>query len=149
VNPDLSVPGHPEVFVIGDMAGVMQANGKPVPGVSPAAMQMGQHVAGILTKEIRFGAASGARPPFKYWDKGTMATIGRSAAVAKLGRFEFSGRAAWLAWLLVHLIFLVGFRNRAAVMFQWMYSYFSYRRCARIITYLPPKTAPDKLAWKM
>ena len=149
VNPDLSVPGHPEVFVIGDMAAVTQANGKPVPGVSPAAMQMGQHVAMILTREIRFGAAGGARPAFKYWDKGTMATIGRSAAVAKLGRFEFSGRAAWMAWLLVHLIFLVGFRNRAAVMFQWMYSYFSYRRSARIITYLPPKTAPEKLAWKM
>ena len=137
VNPDLSLPGHPEVFAIGDLAAVMQANGQPVPGVSPAAMQMGQHVARILTQEIRFGANPSERPAFKYWDKGTMATIGRSAAVAMVGPLKLSGFAAWLAWLLVHIIFLVGFRNRASVMFQWMYSYFSFRRCARIITYLP------------
>jgi len=137
VNPDLSLPGHPEVFAIGDMAAVLQANGKPVPGVSPAAMQMGQHVARILTQEIRFKASAESRPAFQYRDKGTMATIGRSAAVAVLGPIRLTGFPAWLAWLVVHIFFLVGFRNRAAVMFQWMYSYFSFRRSARIITYLP------------
>jgi len=143
VNPDLSVPGNPEVFAIGDLALVMQENGKPVPGVSPAAMQMGRHVARILNFEIRFGPGQLPRSAFKYRDKGTMATIGRSAAVAVVGRLKFTGLAAWMAWLLVHLIFLIGFRNRAAVMFQWVYSYFSFRRSARIITYLPPKVAKE------
>lgn len=144
VNPDLSLPGHPEVFAIGDLALVRQENGQPVPGVSPAAMQMGKHVARLLAEEIRLGAAASPRPPFKYWDKGTMATIGRSAAVAEIGRFKFSGWLAWLAWLLVHLIFLVGFRNRVAVLFQWMYSYLTYKRSARIITYLPAELAEGK-----
>jgi len=121
------------------MALVLGADGKPVPGVSPAAMQMGCHVAKIIEQEIRFGAKAPARPPFKYWDKGTMATIGRSAAVAWIGRFKFSGLLAWLAWLFVHLIFLIGFRNRASVLFNWTYSYFSYKRSARLITYLPPE----------
>lgn len=138
VNPDLSVPGHLEIFAIGDLASVLEKDGKPVPGVSPAAMQMGKHVAKIIENEIRFAAKPAARPAFKYWDKGTMATIGRSAAVAWVGRFKFSGLLAWLAWLFIHLIFLVGFRNRTSVLFQWMYSYFSYKRSARIITYLPP-----------
>lgn len=144
VNPDLSLPGHPELFAIGDMALVLDGNGKPVPGVSPAAMQMGRHVARIIEDEIRTGAKSAARPAFKYWDKGTMATIGRSAAVAWVGRFKFSGLVAWLAWLFIHLIFLVGFRNRIAVLFQWAYSYFSYKRSARIITYLPQTPAESK-----
>lgn len=132
VNPDLSVPGHPEVFAVGDIATVMQADGKPVPGVSPAAMQMAKHTARIIEDELEFPEAC-SRPPFKYWDKGTMATIGRSAAVAQVGRFEFSGFPAWLAWLMVHLVFLVGFRNKIAVMFNWMYSYIAYKRGARII----------------
>jgi NADH dehydrogenase len=137
VKPDLSLPGWPEVFAIGDLALVLQADGRPVPGVSPAAMQMAKHVAGLLTEEIRFGEGFLRRPVFKYWDKGTMATIGRSAAVAEIGRFKFSGWTAWMAWLLVHLVFLVGFRNRVVVLFQWTYSYFAYKRSARIITYLP------------
>ena len=137
VNPDLSLPGHPEIFAIGDMALVLDANGKPVPGVSPAAMQMGKHVAKIIAAELETPARSTTRPGFKYWDKGTMATIGRSAAVAWLGKLKFSGLLAWLAWLFIHLIFLIGFRNRLAVLFQWTYSYFSYRRSARIITYPP------------
>jgi NADH dehydrogenase len=141
VAPDLSLPGHPEIFAIGDMALVLGADGKPVPGVSPAAMQMGRHVAKIVEGEIRFGAKAAPRPAFKYWDKGTMATIGRSAAVAWIGRFKFSGLFAWLAWLFVHLIFLIGFRNRASVLFNWTYSYFSYKRSARLITYLPPEPA--------
>jgi NADH dehydrogenase len=137
VNPDLSLPKHPEIFAIGDMAIVMQQNGKPVPGVSPAAMQMGRHVARIVEDEIDLGPGHSPRPPFKYWDKGTMATIGRSAAVAEIGKFEISGLLAWLAWLFVHLFFLIGFRNRIAVLMQWAYSYFAYKRSARIITNLP------------
>jgi NADH dehydrogenase len=132
VNADLSIPGHPEVFAIGDMALVLEADGTPVPGVSPAAMQMGTHVARIIENEIAF-PGGGGRPAFKYWDKGTMATIGRSAAVAQVGRFEFSGVTAWLAWLVIHLIFLVGFRNKLSVLFQWFYSYITYKRGARII----------------
>jgi len=139
VNPDLSLPGHAEIFAVGDMALVLQENGKPVPGVSPAAMQMGKHVAKIVEDEIISSAKPGTRPAFKYWDKGTMATIGRSAAVAWIGRFKFSGYLAWLAWLFIHLIFLVGFRNRLAVLFQWAYSYFSYKRSARLITYPAPE----------
>jgi NADH:ubiquinone reductase (H+-translocating) len=174
VNPDLSLPGHPEIFAIGDMALVLQENGSPVPGVSPAAMQMGKHVAKIIENEMESGhpltrpaatlspsdgerdGVSGksenggttpaSRPAFKYWDKGTMATIGRSAAVAWIGRFKFSGYPAWLAWLFIHLIFLIGFRNRLAVLFQWAYSYFSYKRSARIITYLPADTEAKKPA---
>ncbi len=145
VNPDLSLPGHPEIFAIGDLALVLQENGKPVPGVSPAAMQMGKHVAKLVTAEINSRAPSAARPAFKYWDKGTMATIGRSAAVAWIGRFKFSGLLAWLAWLFIHLIFLIGFRNRIAVLFQWAYSYFSFKRSARIITYTPAEPPPSAM----
>lgn len=119
VNPDLSLPGHPEIFAIGDRALVLKTDGKPVPGVSPAAMQMGAHAAKLIEAELESSAATGARPAFKYWDKGTMATIGRSAAVAQVGKIKLSGYPAWLAWLFVHLIFLVGFRNRTAVLFQW------------------------------
>lgn len=139
VNPDLSLPDHPEIFAIGDMALVLQADGKPVPGVSPAAMQMGRHVAKIIEAELSSGRKFVQRQAFKYWDKGTMATIGRSAAVALVGKIKLSGLIAWLAWLFIHLIFLVGFRNRTAVLFNWAYSYFSYKRSARIITYLPPE----------
>ena len=133
VSPDLSLPGHPEVFAIGDMALVLDDDRKPVPGVSPAAMQMAKHVARIIEAGLT-GSESAVRPPFKYWDKGTMATIGRSAAVAQVGKLHFSGWLAWLAWLVVHLIFLIGFRNKLAVLLQWTYSYFAYKRGARIIT---------------
>jgi len=142
VKPDLSLPGHPEVFVIGDLALVLQENGEPVPGVSPAAMQMAKHVARIIGDELDLGAGRAPRPPFKYWDRGTMATIGRSAAVAWIGRLHFSGLFAWLAWLLVHLIFLIGFRNKLAVLLQWAYSYFAYKRGARIIADLPREPTP-------
>ncbi len=135
VQPDLSLPAHPEVFAIGDLALVLGKDGKPVPGVSPAAMQMARHVAHIIGNELAApSSASVPRPAFKYWDKGTMATIGRSAAVAMVGRFKFSGFLAWMAWLGVHLIFLIGFRNRAAVLLQWAYSYLTYKRGARIVT---------------
>ena len=132
VNPDLSLPEHAEVFAIGDMALVLGVDGKPVPGVSPAAMQMGRHVARIIEEELR-SPGKAARPAFRYWDKGTMATIGRSAAVAQVGSLHLSGMVAWLAWLLIHLIFLVGFRNRISVLFQWFYSYATYKRGARIV----------------
>jgi len=133
VNPDLSLPGHPEVFAIGDMALVLGEDGKPTPGVSPAAMQMAKHVARLIESELVPDGKTG-RAPFRYRDKGSMATIGRSAAVAKVGRFEFSGFPAWLVWLGVHLIFLIGFRNKVAVLLQWAYSYLTYKRGARIIT---------------
>ena len=134
VKPDLSLPGHSEVFAIGDMALVLGQDGRPVPGVSPAAMQMARKIARIIRDELDLGAEDVARPPFKYWDKGTMATIGRSAAVAKIGKLEFTGFLAWIAWLFVHLIFLIGFRNKLAVLLQWTYSYLAYKRGARIVT---------------
>ena len=134
VKPDLSLPGHSEVFAIGDMALVLDQDGRPVPGVSPAAMQMARKIARIIRDELDLGVEDVARPPFKYWDKGTMATIGRSAAVAKIGKLEFTGFLAWIAWLFVHLIFLIGFRNKLAVLLQWTYSYLAYKRGARIVT---------------
>jgi NADH dehydrogenase len=134
VAPDCSIPGFREAFALGDLAALTDANGKVVPGVSPAAMQMAKHVAKIIEGAIRDKAEAQNRPPFKYWDKGSMATIGRSSAVAMIGKLQFSGALAWLAWLAVHLIFLVGFRNRVAVFAQWVYSYFTYKRGARIIT---------------
>ena len=135
VAPDLSVPGHPEVFVIGDLAHVTDAGGKPVPGVAPAAMQMARHVADLIDEELASGTRRpGERPPFKYWDKGTMATIGRSAAVAWAGPIRLHGWIAWVAWLSIHLLFLVGLRNKLAVILQWGYAYFTYKRGARIIT---------------
>jgi NADH dehydrogenase len=139
VGPDLSLPGHPEVFAIGDMAMVLQADGKPVPGVSPAAMQMARHVAEIIDNELAGSRAP--RPPFKYWDKGTMATIGRSKAVAQVGTLKLSGLLAWLAWLSLHLVFLIGFRNKITVMVDWMFSYFAYKRGARIIMNESAETA--------
>lgn len=142
VNADLSLPGYPEIFAIGDMALVYDAHGKPVPGVSPAAMQMGRHVAQQIIAEIRFGAGA-QRPPFRYFDKGSMATIGRSAAVASFGRIHLSGYPAWLMWLFVHLIFLIGFRNRAAVLLNWAYAYYGYKRGARIITTEIPGSEPE------
>ena len=139
VNRDLSLPGHPEVFAIGDMALVLGDDGKPVPGVSPAAMQMGRYVAGIIAKWIRFGPEK-SQAPFQYFDKGTLATIGRSSAVAWFKRIHLSGYLAWLSWLFVHIVFLIGFKNRIAVLLDWMYAYIGYRRGARIIT----TEAPDE-----
>ncbi len=135
VLPDLSVPGHPEVFAVGDIVTLVDANGLEVPGVAQAAMQMGRHVAAVITHEItREKFSPAGRKPFAYKDKGSMATIGRSAAVAEIGRLKLSGYPAWLAWLVVHLMFLVGFRNKFFVLMQWLYSYITYKRGARIIT---------------
>ncbi|MBI3870967.1 MAG: NAD(P)/FAD-dependent oxidoreductase [Verrucomicrobia bacterium] len=135
VNPDCSVPGHPEVFAIGDNASFIQPDGRPVPGVSPAAMQMARHVARIIEEELGSpGRDPLSRPAFRYWDKGSMATIGRSAAVAWIRDIHLTGFPAWVAWLVVHLLFLIGFRNKLAVLVQWAYSYFAYKRGARIIS---------------
>lgn len=130
VADDLTVPGHPEIAVIGDLAAVAQGDGAPVPGVAPAAIQQGRHAAENVLRVLR-GAP---RAPFRYRDKGTLATIGRAAAVAKIRRLEFSGFPAWLAWLLVHVFFLIGFRNRVAVILQWAWSYVTFKRGARLIT---------------
>jgi NADH dehydrogenase len=108
-------------------------------------MQMARHVGRIIGDELDLGAGRAPRPPFKYWDRGTMATIGRSAAVAWIGRLRFSGLFAWLAWLFVHLIFLIGFRNRLAVLLQRSYSYFAYKRGARIITSPPQEPVSGSL----
>jgi NADH dehydrogenase len=134
--PDLSLPGHPDVFALGDMASLVDAKGVTVPGLSPAALQMGAHAAKTIAQEIweQKSKAPAERPAFVYFDKGSMATIGRSKAVAMVGRLHFSGFPAWLAWLGVHLIFLVGFRNKISVLMQWFYSYVTYKRGARVIT---------------
>jgi NADH dehydrogenase len=133
VAPDLSLPGHPEVFALGDLVTLVDRKGAIVPGIAPAAMQMGAHAARLVAAEIRAGPKDGPRTAFAYWDKGTMATIGRSAAVAQIGRLRFSGWPAWAAWLGVHLIFLIGFRNKLSVFLQWVYAYWTYQRGARII----------------
>ena len=134
VAPDLSLPGHPEVFALGDSVTLVDRKGQTVPGIAPAAMQMGRHAARVIAAAVRAGGQPAPRPAFAYWDKGSMATIGRSAAVAHIGRLEFSGWPAWMAWLTVHLVFLIGFRNRISVFLQWVYSYWTYKRGARIIT---------------
>jgi NADH dehydrogenase len=129
VQPDLSIAGHPEVFVIGDLAAA-QSNGQQVPGVSPAAKQMGALAARNIKSLI------GRRPTgaFRYKDMGSLATIGRKAAVVMIGKFKFSGYAAWLFWLLVHVYFLIGFRNRLMVMTDWAWAYLTFQRNARIVT---------------
>jgi NADH dehydrogenase len=130
VKDDLSIPGHPEVFVIGDLAHFAPDGAAPLPGLSPVAMQQGRHVA----KNIRALLAGGWTGKFEYFDKGTMATIGRHAAVADAGFVKFSGLLAWLAWLFVHVIFLVSFRNKITVLLNWAYAYFTFGRGARLIT---------------
>jgi NADH:quinone reductase (non-electrogenic) len=130
VNDDLTIPGHPEVQVIGDLANFSHQTGEPLPGVSPVAMQQGRQAARNILRMIR-----GEKPqPFRYFDKGSMATIGRNKAVADLKFFHLSGLLAWLAWLFVHIIFLVGFRNRLLVLIQWAWAYLTFDKGARLIT---------------
>jgi NADH dehydrogenase len=128
VQPDLGAPGMRDVFVAGDLAGLQQ-DGRPVPGVAPAAKQMGRHVA----MAIRARLAGKPSPPFRYRDFGNLATIGRMAAVVHLGRLKLSGAPAWWFWLTAHIFFLIGFRNRLSVMLSWTWAYWSYQRAARII----------------
>jgi NADH dehydrogenase len=130
VNGDLSIPQHPEVFVIGDLASVKDKDGNPVPGVAPAAMQQGRAAAKTIARDLR----NQPRKDFHYLDKGSLATIGRAAAVAQFRKLHISGYFAWLAWLFVHIFFLIGFRNRLIVLIQWAWSYLTYERGARLIT---------------
>jgi NADH dehydrogenase len=130
VEPDLSIPGHPEVFVIGDLAALTDENGKWLPGVAPVAMQEGDWVAKMIGRDLE----NQPRRAFHYHDKGSLATIGRAAAVAQIGKWKLSGYPAWLAWLFIHILFLIGFRNRLMVMIQWAWSYLTYERGARLIT---------------
>jgi NADH dehydrogenase len=148
VSADLSLPGHPEIFVIGDLAEAKDEHGKMLPGVAPVAIQQGRFVAKLIREEVEANArhSSRARPAFHYWDKGSLATIGRAAAVAQFGKIHISGYVAWLSWLFVHILFLIGFRNRLLVFIQWAWSYVTYERGARLITgstYLPGWTAPS------
>ena len=162
VQPDLSIPAHRDVFVIGDLAALKDEHGKMLPGVAPVAIQQGRFVAKLIRQEVksRAGSTAGAtsfsrsvreggdfdsRPAFRYWNKGSLATIGRAAAVADFGKIHVSGFIAWLAWLFVHILFLIGFRNRLLVFIQWAWSYVTYERGARLITgstYLPGWTSP-------
>lgn len=130
VQPDLTIDGHPEIFVAGDLAALSQADGRPVPGVAPAAKQMGRHVAAVIGARLENKPAPG---PFKYQDFGNLATIGRMAAIVHLGRLQLSGVLAWWFWLAAHVFFLIGFRNRLVVLLNWAVAYWSYQRSARII----------------
>jgi NADH dehydrogenase len=133
VNPDLSIPGHPEVFVIGDLAKMLNADGTQVPGVAQGALQGGKHAAKLIIDEVR-GKTATPRKPFRYHDKGNMATIGRASAVVATKRVAIHGLIAWLMWWAVHVMFLVGFRNRVFVMLSWAWSWLTFTRGARLIT---------------
>jgi len=150
VNPDLSIPGFPEAFAIGDIAYVQNKDGTPVPGVSPAAIQMGRFVARSIQTDMTDPALRpDQRDPFKYFDKGTMATIGQSHAVAMIGPVKFSGLPAWIAWLVVHLMFLVGFTNKITVIIRWTWAFYTRRQGARVVIadegrgITPSTTAPS------
>jgi NADH dehydrogenase len=141
VSADLSVPGHPEVFAIGDLA-TLEQNGRLVPWVCPAANQEGAFAAKSIIQDLR----RQPRKTFHYFNKGDLAVIGRSRAIADFGRVTFTGRAAWFLWLFVHIMYLVGFRNRIVVFIEWAYAYFTYQAGVRLITdverYKPPSSQP-------
>lgn len=143
VGRDLSVPGQPEAFVIGDLACFTQPDGGTLPGLAPVAIQQGQHAA----RMILASADGRPRSAFEYVDKGTMATIGRAVGIAQVGRLELSGFLGWLAWLFIHLLFLIGFRNRLLVVTEWAWAWFTYQRGARLITGVtPPPPRPVEVA---
>lgn len=139
VGPDLSVTGHPEIFVIGDAASCTGKEGKPLPGVAPVAMQQGRYVAGILKK----GFSKEKRQPFSYFDKGSMATIGKAKAIALFGKLQLTGFLAWLMWAFVHILFLIGFRNRLGVMLEWGATILTGERGVRLITRPIDKELPS------
>src|SRR5262249_42350823 len=130
VAPDLSVPGHPDTFVIGDTAAVAGSGGSPLPGVAPVAKQQGRYVANVLIAR----AAGKTQPPFRYREFGSMATSGRKRAVAQIGVLKLSGLMAWLLWSVAHIYFLIGFRNRLAVAANWCWNYLTFQRGTRLIT---------------
>lgn len=129
IQPDLSVPGHPNVFVIGDTASIMQ-DGKPLPGVAPVAMQQGRYVAALIKQRVTSG---GKEHPFRYVNKGNLATVGRSYAIVDMKGLRLSGLLAWILWLVIHIYYLIGFRNRLIALFQWAWTYFTSSRGARLI----------------
>ena len=132
VEPDLSIPGHPEVFVVGDLAHVEVDGHGLVPGVAPAAMQMGRFAVRTILDELRHGRR--ARPVFRYWDKGMLATIGRARAVAAIKKLHLSGFIAWAIWALVHITYLITFRTKLSVMIEWAWYWLFFERGARLIT---------------
>lgn len=138
VEPDLTLPGHPEIFVVGDLANCKGTNGEPLPGLAPVAMQQGRYAAGVIQRRLK-----GQLPPapFRYHDRGGMATIGRAAAVADLGWVHLSGFVAWITWLFIHVMYLAQFQNRVLVLFQWAYNYVTRGCAVRLITEQPP---PEK-----
>jgi NADH dehydrogenase len=150
VEPDCSVPGHPNAFVIGDAAYLVDsASGKQVPGVSQGALQMGRYVAKVIEAELRGGAPAGQKlraQGFHYNDLGSMATVGKSRAVVEIGRLHFGGLLAWIAWMALHITVLIGFRNRVAVLLSWIYSYIFFRRGSRLITGLAPTNIKQPIA---
>jgi len=131
VEPDCTIPGHPEVFVLGDAAACRDERFGTLPGICPVAIQMGQYTARVIAGDL----AGRARGPFQYWDKGQLAVIGRGHAVADIWKLHFGGLFAWLIWIFVHVFFLIGFRNRVMVMLEWAWAYFTYQRGARLITW--------------
>lgn len=141
VNQDCSVPDHPEIFVIGDQACFLDENKNSLPGLAPVALQQGRFVANLIVDELR----NRPRKQFKYLDKGQMATIGRRRAVLQKGAIHMSGFLAWMAWLVVHIYYLIGFKNRVFVIWQWAYAYFTYKRGARLITNYPQVTKKENV----
>jgi NADH dehydrogenase len=139
VQADLSVPGHPRVFVIGDLARAAGRDGRPLPGIAPVAIQQGRAAGDNIWRAI----TGEATRPFRYRNRGVVATIGRAAAVAQIGPLHLSGFLAWVIWLAVHIVYLIGFRNRLAVLLDWSWSYLTWQRGARLITQrTPPTRAP-------
>ncbi len=132
VLEDLSLPGHSNIFVIGDTASATQ-DGKPLPGVAPVAMQAGRYVASIIAQRV--AGKKQAAPPFRYHNKGNLATVGRSFAVLEIGKIRLTGFVAWAMWLTIHIFYLIGFRNRFLVFFQWTWAYFTFQRGTRLITF--------------
>ena len=130
VNPDLTLPGYPDIFVIGDMAHLPGKDGNPLPGLAPVATQQGRYVARGIEKRLQGGKQSA---PFSYFDKGTMAVIGKHAAVANIGRFRFGGITAWFMWLFIHLLLLINFESRMVVFVRWAFSYFTHSRGSRVL----------------
>ena len=140
VESDLTIPGHRNIFVVGDLAAAKSPDGKPVPGVSPAAIQMGRFAAHTILGDLK----GKPRGQFSYWDKGSLATIGRAAAVADFGKIHLSGFIAWLAWLFIHVFFLIGFKNRLLVLIDWAWAYVTFQRGARLITGNSDAIAPSQ-----
>jgi NADH:ubiquinone reductase (H+-translocating) len=139
VEPDLSIPGHPEVFVVGDLAAFPHQTGDPLPGIAPVAIQQGRAAGSNIHRSV----SGEATQPFRYRDRGSLATIGRGAAVGRISRINVRGLFAWLIWLFVHLLYLVGFRNRIVVLFEWAWSYLTWQRGARLITGDPREDRRD------